>query len=48
MECKNGDDPAVNAGRRCYIWVVKHAANVPGIYFHNKVANANYENLVGM
>jgi hypothetical protein len=44
---KNGDYPAVDAGGRRYIRIVQHAANVPGVYFDNEIADADDENLVG-
>ena len=47
VECKNGDNLAVYAGGWYCIGIVKHALDVPGIYFNNKILDSNNKKLVG-
>jgi len=35
MKGENGQDPAIDACRRLYVWIGEHAFDMMGIDFHN-------------
>ena len=41
VECQDGDYPSVKAGGGCCVGIVKHPLDVSGIYFDDKILNAD-------
>ena len=40
VESEDGDDPPIDAGRRCYVWVRQHALDIPRIHLYDQAAHS--------